>query len=214
MCALRAQATALERHPGFSHEAPEAKEIPLFPTSSGDVPLKEATFAAGGKLGDSDPAPTGHSARRSEAKRLAKLGWSRQDILRLGRWGGKAIDGYIEEAAAETPCGPEPSPTARALAPGLPVEVTPPAPLQAGALASLETQLTSMASHVKGLEVRQEATERREAARDGGACAAWPAAILNFREGGRMAERLHLLRRPVAGQTSDGWENLLRGFSH
>ena len=49
---------------------------------------------------------------------------------------------------------------------------------------------------------------QREAARDGGARTAWPAAILNFREGGRMAERPHLLRRPVAGQTSDGWKTL------
>ena len=60
---------------------------------------------------------------------------------------------------------------------------------------------------MKGLEERQVATEQREAARDGGARAAWPAAF-DFREGGRMAERPHLLRRPVAGQTSDGWETL------
>ena len=65
-----------------------------------------------------------------------------------------------------------------------------------------------MTSHVKGLEERQVATEQREAARNGEARAAWPAAILNLREGGRMAERPHLLRRPVAGQTSDGWETL------
>ena len=61
---------------------------------------------------------------------------------------------------------------------------------------------------MKGLEERQKATERREAARGGGARAAWPAAILNFREGGRLAERLHLLRRLVAGQTSDGRKTL------
>ena len=45
VCALRAQATAPERRHGLSHEAPETKEIPLSPTSSGDVPLKEATLA-------------------------------------------------------------------------------------------------------------------------------------------------------------------------
>ena len=128
--------------------------------------------------------------------------------MKPGRWGGKAIDGHIEEAAAETPCGPEPNTTMRALDPGLPVEAPLSAALQAGAPASLGTQLTSTTSHVKGLEERQVATEQREAARDGGARAAWPAAILNLREGGRMAERPHLLRRPVAGQTSDGWKTL------
>ena len=53
---------------------------------------------------------------------------------------------------------------------------------------------------------------QREAARDGGARTAWPAAILNFREGGRLAERLHPLRHLAAGQTSDGREPF-RGVS-
>ena len=110
--------------------------------------------------------------------------------MKLGRWGSKAIDGYIEEAAAETPCGPEPSTATRAPAPGLPDEEALPAAWQAEALASLETQLASMTSHVKGLADRQEATGQREAARVGGAHAAGPAAFLNFRVGDRMAKRL------------------------
>ena len=115
-----------------------------------------------------------------EANRPAVLGWSRQDILKLGHGGSKAADGYSEEAAAETPCGPLPSTATRAPAPGPPDEEAPPAALQAEARASLETQLASTTSHVKGLADRQEAKEQREAARDGGAHVAGPAAFLIF----------------------------------
>ena len=60
-CAVRArkkkQVTALEQRHGLSHDAPEAKEIPLFPTGSGDVPLKEATTAAWGSWATSTRRP-------------------------------------------------------------------------------------------------------------------------------------------------------------
>ena len=64
-----------------------------------------------------------------------------------------------------------------------------------------------MTSHGKGLEEWQGATEQREAARDSGAHAAWPAAILNFREGGRRRDA-PTFPTPVAGQTSDGGKTL------
>ena len=46
---------------------------------------------------------SGHSARRSEAKELARKGWPLELISKLGRWGSSAILAYIEEAAAELP---------------------------------------------------------------------------------------------------------------
>ena len=51
------------------------------------------------------PCPlSGHSARRSEAKELARRGWPIDLIAKLGRWGSSAIHSYVEEAASELPC--------------------------------------------------------------------------------------------------------------
>ena len=54
-------------------------ELPLFPTPGGSRPSKQVMIAAWGHAwregGDTPPA-TRHSARRTGAKRRAKMGWS------------------------------------------------------------------------------------------------------------------------------------------
>ena len=77
----------------------------------------------------------------------------------------------------------------------------------------LGTRLTSMTSHGKGLEERQETTQRRKAARGGGARAAWPAASLFFARavGWRNAST------PSSARSLDRarrMENPPRGFLH
>ena len=41
---------------------------------------------------------TGHSARRTGVQILARAGWARWQVQFMSRHGGKAVDGYIEEA--------------------------------------------------------------------------------------------------------------------
>ena len=170
-------------------------------------PTQGSHHRSPGKLGDFDQRPRG-SPRGGRKPRDLQARPAQTRHLELERWGGKTIDGYIEEAVAETPCGPEPNTARRALDPGPPVE----APL----LGILAGRGTGFARDSADLEPPPREGPRgatgshgaREAARDGGTRTAWPTAILNFREGGRPAERLHLLRRPVAGQTSDRWKTL------
>ena len=53
---------------------------------------------------DVNQSISGHSARRSGAKTLAKLGWSLWMIQFFGRWAGEMVRGYVEEAYAELSC--------------------------------------------------------------------------------------------------------------
>eukprot|EP00972_Heterocapsa_arctica_P063033 9298949-Heterocapsa_arctica.AAC.1 len=46
--------------------------------------------------------PSGHSARRSGAKRYARAGYSLWMIQFLGRWESTVVLDYVEEALAET----------------------------------------------------------------------------------------------------------------
>ena len=48
---------------------------------------------------------SGHSARRSGAKRNARNGMALDDIQALGRWGGATVLEYVEEAFTEAPRG-------------------------------------------------------------------------------------------------------------
>ena len=42
----------------------------------------------------------GHSPRRSAAKLLTRLGWPREAVAFLGRWGSGANRAYIEECVS------------------------------------------------------------------------------------------------------------------
>ena len=44
---------------------------------------------------------SGHSARRSGAKRRAREGWQLNVIMLLGRWAGSSVMAYVEGALAE-----------------------------------------------------------------------------------------------------------------
>ena len=123
-------------------------------------PTQGSHHRSPGKLGDFDQRPRG-SPRGGRKPRDLQARPAQTRHLELERWGGKTIDDYIEEAVAETPCGPEPNTAMRALGPGPPVE----APLF-GNLAGGGTGFARDSAdledppHAKGLEVRQEATER------------------------------------------------------
>ena len=72
---------ALQAEARLSHEPPpEAKGNPVVPRGQRGRPAQGGHHRSLGKLGDFDPAPTGHSARGSEVMQLAGLGWSRQNI--------------------------------------------------------------------------------------------------------------------------------------
>jgi len=97
-------------------EGPEWQQLPLFTTVAGGQ-VKEAALigawralcAAAAQAGaptppGSDPnwqKPTGHSARRSGAKLLARLGWALWMIQWFGRWASDAVKGYVEEVWTE-----------------------------------------------------------------------------------------------------------------
>ena len=103
VCCLRdlARLTASECDIEFTGSWPdEAWTTPLFITGELRVPEKEAVVKGWRSLCISPCQLTGHSARRSEAKELARRGWPIELISKLGRWGSAAILGYIEEAAA------------------------------------------------------------------------------------------------------------------
>ena len=51
-----------------------------------------------------DPG-SGHSPRRSGAKRRARVGWPLNLIMLLGRWASDAVLGYVEETIAELTFG-------------------------------------------------------------------------------------------------------------
>ena len=87
---------------GFTAAEPRAASAPLFPTRSGATPSKRRTIAAWQELSpEGHPTLGGHSARRSGAKRYARMGWTLQVIMHLGRWASAAVMAYVEEALAE-----------------------------------------------------------------------------------------------------------------
>ena len=86
-----------------SNEVLFARGLPLFPTSIGTRPSKAQVVEAWKTLVRPGSAirPSGHSARRSGAKRRARLGWSLWQIQFLGRWAASTVLEYVEEAMAE-----------------------------------------------------------------------------------------------------------------
>ena len=115
VCTVWEQAAEVEHVTGVSRDSPEAKQVPLFPTHDGRMPDKRNVVAAWAELfGESaldwNPAEQdgqlgapefvgvdGHSPRRSGAKFLIRIGWFREGVAYLGRWGSDAILFYIEE---------------------------------------------------------------------------------------------------------------------
>ena len=102
MHSLRAQVEALEKRYGVEHGSPEADSIPLFPTRAGGVASKKSVIEAWQRIApEGHETLSGHSARRSGAKALARAGWPVEVIMFLGRWASRAVMRYVEEALAE-----------------------------------------------------------------------------------------------------------------
>ena len=96
VCTLKSHVTTVREHFGTDWTGP------LFPDWAGNRVSKADTVAAWQTLAPSDHDKLGgHSARRSGAKRYARLGWQLSAIQYLGRWASTAVLGYIEDMMAE-----------------------------------------------------------------------------------------------------------------
>ena len=98
-CAVRRQADRLWSQFGWRME--EASDHALFPLANGATATKAQIVDAWGFLATSAEKPSGHSPRRSGAKRYARAGWSVWMIQFMGRWATSTVLEYIEEAMAE-----------------------------------------------------------------------------------------------------------------
>ena len=102
----RRRALDLDADPDSSDDWPEeVKTAPLFPNAGGGVPSKKKVIEGWQRLvpPNSKVVVSGHTPRRSGAKRRAREGWELSIIMMLGRWASAAIMGYVEEALAELP---------------------------------------------------------------------------------------------------------------
>jgi len=110
-CAVKHQLAFVCEKMKVKPEEDRALGIPLFVNRKGQAPTKHANVASwsklfyqvaslaevqklNGKIG-------GHSARRSGAKALCRSKWSLDQVAWHGRWGSKAVNGYVEEVFAE-----------------------------------------------------------------------------------------------------------------
>jgi len=81
---------------------PEVAQLPLFPDNEGGVPEKAKVVEAWRTVAPAGHDEVGgHTPRRSGAKRRARMGWSLNLIMLLGRWASPAVMGYVEEAISE-----------------------------------------------------------------------------------------------------------------
>ena len=105
VCCIWDQIAEVETATGIKRDSPEACRIPLFPTVEGNIPQKRNVVAAwsemfgeaavdwnpveqDGQLGPPEwSGVDGHSPRRSGAKFLIRIGWIREGVAFLGRWG-------------------------------------------------------------------------------------------------------------------------------
>ena len=104
VCAVLRQQDRLLRRFGKSSLAQLAElEVPFFPCRDGGQPTKTQVIKAWKRLqpGGFEKDLSGHSARRSGAKRRARLGWSLWQIQFLGRWAASTVVDYVEEALSE-----------------------------------------------------------------------------------------------------------------
>ncbi|CAK0899123.1 unnamed protein product [Prorocentrum cordatum] len=98
---LAVQVDRVERFAGVSRGEQGAWDQPLFPTVGNQVPTK-ASMVQARRGPAADPARiSGHSARRSGAKRCAREGWPILAIQHLGRWASGQVLEYVEESCAE-----------------------------------------------------------------------------------------------------------------
>ena len=74
---------------------------PLFPRAGGLRASKVQLVQAWSMATAQNEKPSGHSPRRSGAKRYARQGWSVWMIQFMGRWAASTVLEYIEEAMAE-----------------------------------------------------------------------------------------------------------------
>ena len=104
---LEAQIAAISDRWGASGADGDPFDIPLFPSVGGDVPAKAKVIEAWNSLAPINHARVGgHSARRSGAQHMTRRGWTRDLVMRIGRWASSAVAGYIEEACADLPIAP------------------------------------------------------------------------------------------------------------
>ena len=105
VCAVLRQLGRLRRH--FRVDTQEElfeRGLPLFPLKLGLAPSKAQVIEAWRRLApdrDAQQVVSGHSARRSGAKRRARMGWSMWQIQFMGRWAAGTVVEYVEEAMAE-----------------------------------------------------------------------------------------------------------------
>jgi len=107
---LREQVRDMTEFYGFDPSDARARDVPLFPSAQGKVVSKAATITSWTRLLASvtnaetakERRVRGHSARRSGAKALTRLGWPREAVQFLGRWGGDTVDIYVGEVRGET----------------------------------------------------------------------------------------------------------------
>ena len=99
-CAVRRQVSRLRLLFGWELND-EGGMRPLFPSVDGSRAAKAQLVEAWGVVTSQDDKPTGHSPRRSGAKRYARQGWSVWMIQFMGRWAASTVLEYIEEAMAE-----------------------------------------------------------------------------------------------------------------
>ena len=99
-CAVRRQVSRLRLLFGWVLDG-DSETRPLFPRVDGSRASKAQLVEAWGEVTSQNEKPTGHSPRRSGAKRYARQGWSVWMIQFMGRWAASTVLGYIEEAMAE-----------------------------------------------------------------------------------------------------------------
>ena len=151
----------------------EILTAPLFPNGWGEVPSKAKVIEGWNKVAPvGHDALSGHSARRSGAKRRAREGWALSIIMLLGRWAGSSILAYVEEALAELPIsgdGSRQRPTARLMLSGDEDDWDEAVPALQDRMAELEKRLLKVRSQLTKQEAKltamaQETTKQVAAA--------------------------------------------------
>ena len=109
-CALKQQVADISEFYGVNPRDDVAADLPLFPSKLGKVVSKASTVKSWqgmltsvvGRSAAQKRRVRGHTGRRSGAKSLTRLGWRRDSVQFMGRWGGDTVDIYIGEVRGET----------------------------------------------------------------------------------------------------------------
>ena len=100
VCAVQRQVSRLHSLFGWAIDDDRTGK-PLFPRADGSRASKVQLVQAWCMATAQSEKPSGHSPRRSGAKRYARQGWSVWMIQFMGRWAASTVLEYIEEAMAE-----------------------------------------------------------------------------------------------------------------